>query len=289
MRRLGKVAKVQMAAILALTAGLAHATPNSGEPPAPKSALMETAKQAQDRGAQMYSYDQAAWHATDKFQEDLKLGQVSLESNAAKGLEGYVVEPDGGKLLVTFYRSTPEGLTAFARYRMSGSDVVSGGLVPADGDSVLSPMAQRMIAARRTAVAEMVKPGHGLCTRSNPNTVILAPDATHDLSVYVLSSTTAWDHYPAGGHYRFDFGDDGTLLRERAFMKSCVDLNTEPKDGKRPEVVGVSHLLDNGPTEIHAFVSYYVNAPLMVITTQNGWLWGVTNGKVESLGPVPEK
>lgn len=288
MINLKTLVRAQMAVMAAFSGVAVQAASNSGDQPH-SVALTEAAKQAQARGALMYSYDQAAWHATDKFQEDLKLGQVSLDSNAAQGLEGYVVEPDGDKLLVTFYRNTSEGLTAFARYRMSGSDVVSGGLVPADGDSVLSPLAQRMIAARRTAVAEMAKPGHGLCTRSNPNTLILAPDATHDLSVYVLSSTTAWDHYPAGGHYRFDFGDDGKLLRERAFMKSCIDLNTEPKDGKRPELVGVSHLLDNGPTEIHAFVSYYVNAPLMVITTQNGWLWGVTKGKVQSLGPVPEK
>ncbi len=237
----------------------------------------------------MYSYDQAAWHATDKFQEDLKLGQVSVDSTAAKGLEGYVVEPDGEKLAVTFYRNTSAGRSAFARYRMSGSDVTSGGLVPPDGDSVLSPLALRMIAARETAVKEMMKAGHELCTRSNANTLILAPDATHDLSVYVLSSTTEWDHYPAGGHYRFDFGNDGKLVRERSFMKSCIDLNTEPKDGKRPEIVGVSHLMDGTPTEIHAFVSHYVNAPLIIITTQNKWLWGVSKGEIQSLGPAPEK
>ena len=200
-----------------------------------------------------------------------------------RSLRGYIVEPGAnGRLVVVFYAVVDQAPLAFARYVMSGSDVVSGGIVPPDGERILSPLALRMIAVRAKAVERMGTDGHGLCTRSSANTLILPADGTHPMSVYVLSSTTQNDHYPAGGHYRFDFDENNQLISERAFMKSCIDIDTEPRNGERAAYFVLSHVLDNTPTEIHAFVSNYVPVPMLVVTTGNKKSWVVSKGEIQA-------
>jgi hypothetical protein len=202
-----------------------------------------------------------------------------------RSLRGYIVEPgDGGRLIVVFYGVLDQTPEAFARYVMSGSDVVSGGIVPPDGERGLSPLALRMIEARAKAVERIKTDGHGLCTPSPANTLILPADGARPMSVYILSSTSRNDHYPAGGHYRFDFDQNNQLIFERAFMKSCIDINTEPKQGERAGYFVISHLLDETPTEIHAFVSHYVPIPMLVVTTRNKHSWIVANGTIQTSG-----
>jgi len=232
----------------------------------------------------MHSYDQAAWHATDRIQQDLSLAKLPADSPVLRSLRGYIVEPgDAGSLFVTFYGQRSDQYFAFARYAMSGSDVVSGGILEPDGETTLSTLALRMIAVRGKAIDAMQGPDQGLCSRSMPNTLILPPDAIHPMSVYILSSTTQNGHFPAGGHYRFDFDGDDKLVSQRSFAKSCIDINTEAKNGEKPMTFGITHFLDENPTEIHAFISYHVPVPLMVMTVRNRWLWSVEKGKIVPL------
>jgi hypothetical protein len=58
----------------------------------PNAQQLAAAKEAEVRGAEIYAYDQAAWHSTDRFQSDLKKANLTLEQAVDQGVRGYVVE-----------------------------------------------------------------------------------------------------------------------------------------------------------------------------------------------------
>lgn len=270
------------AAVAALFAAPALARPSEAE--------LAASLEAEARGADMYAYDQAAWHASDALQADLAREKRSLDDLRAQGFRGYVVEPGGdGLLLATFYVSKGPSYLAAARYWAAGSEVNRGGLVKEGEDAALSPLALQLIAATGKAYDAASEAKYSLCSRSPPNTIVLPPRADGTISAYILTSTTTAGVYPAGGHFRFDFGADGKLISQRPFMKSCFPLDTRPRDGQTPEAVFLSHLLDRQPTEIHVFVSYNIPVRLFIGTMENNAVWEVSKGKVRFSEDLPKK
>lgn len=236
---------------------------------------------AQQRGQRMYLYDQAAWHATDELAKSVDLG-------APGPLRGYLVEPlDNGNLSTVFYAEDSEGYYEFARYEVAGSKVVGGAVLTRDEKTRLSPMLQAMAAAKTAAIDELIRQNWGFCSESPPNTLILPPDAAGVVSVYFLTSTTEDGVYPFGGHFRADIAPGGSVFGARKFTNSCLNmqLQTGP-DGEVPLGLGISHLLDEEPTEIHYFQSYYVPAQVLVITGKSAWLIenGVLLEKIDDIG-----
>lgn len=269
---------------------LAAATLATSVYAAPSTEEMNATAAAQVRGEAMYQYDQAAWHASDSFQSDLAAAHLKTAQLAKEGLQGYVVEPLADqRFQTTFYARKEGGYSAFARYVTDQGKVVSGGLLGAGQDTSVSAVAQHMIEARAKAIEEMAKPGHFLCSKSAPNTIVLPPSSDGSISVYVLTSTMDSSTYPAGGHNRFDFGPDGKLASERGFMKSCFPISLKGKDGVKPEIMVLTHLLDPQPTEVHAFVSRNLPFPLMIATIQNKEMWLVSAGKIEFVRDISSK
>ncbi|MEQ1543029.1 MAG: hypothetical protein ABL926_12315 [Novosphingobium sp.] len=262
--------------------GLITATPCIAGPAAEYAAAVA---EAEARGAQLFAYDQAAWHATDSFQADIARKGFRLDNLPAQwGAEGYIVEPASDDALsATFFGRKDGRHYAIARYTVSGSTVKGGGFLEGNGATALSPVAESMIAARRAAIEAFSKSDFGLCSRGPANTVVLPPNAQGQSAVYIFTSTTVAGIYPAGGHFRFDFDADGKLVSQRRFMKSCFDIDTRGRDGKTPAAIVMTHLLDPQPTEIHTFVSYNVPVELYVATTSSKTLWAVRKGKVRLL------
>lgn len=248
---------------------------------APSDLELAAAADAERRGAQLFAYDQAAWHATDRFQADLAAASISNEELDTANLQGYIAEPaDGGGVLVTFYSQRDDTRSAYARY-LYVDGIISGEGILAEGvDKALSPLALRIATAREKAIAEMRKPEHGLCSDTPPNTLVVPVETQGATAAYVLTSTTDANSFPAGGHYRFDFDAAGNLTGERRFMRSCFPIDWSEKDGNRPEILFVTHLLDPQPTEIHAFVSRNIPIGLGVITSSNNAVWAITNGRI---------
>lgn len=235
----------------------------------------------------MFAYDQAAWRATDRFQADLVAARISDEALATANLRGYIAEPaDGGGVLVTFYGRRDDTRWAFARYLYAEGKVSGRGILAEGVDRALSPLALRIANAREKAIAEMRKPDHGLCSDTPPNTLVVPVGNQGATAAYVLTSTNDTKSYPAGGHYRFDFDAAGNLSGERRFMKSCFPVNWREKDGNRPEILFVTHLLDPQPTEIHAFVSHNIPIALGVITISNNSIWAITGGQIRYVQDV---
>ncbi|MBN8502088.1 MAG: hypothetical protein J0M19_13170 [Sphingomonadales bacterium] len=269
--------------ILSLSAALSlMATPALADPSA---AELAAAREAETRGAEIYAYDQAAWHSTDQLQADLKARGLTLEQISAQGMAGYIVEPAGdGVLLATYYGAKDGKTFAMARYWVRGSKVERGGMLAPGDDAALSPLARKLIETRSKAMEAARAENIFLCSRGAPNTVVLAPRADGSIPAYVMSSSVEHGQFPAGGHYRYVFGADGKLASSRAFTKSCVSVAYgDPSDKSKTAVgAGVSHLMDPQPTEIHVFVSYNVPIPLFVIISSNGSMWEVNRGKVSS-------
>jgi hypothetical protein len=251
---------------------------------APSQEEAEAAADAQRRGMALCAHDRAALLATERLREDAaKAG--GLEALREKGLRGYVVEPFLGSLETVFYGEKDDRSFAIARYTYADGKITAGGLLGPDAPDELSPLALRMIAALGKAGEAMAKPGHELCSKSPPNSIVLSEN--DGLSVYVLTSTTDPKVYPAGGHYRFDFDAAGELTGERRFMTGCfaIDLNKVPA-GTRPTLL-MTHLLDPQPTEIHSFVSQNVPLTLAVVTAPNRYLWQVRDGRISFLQDKP--
>jgi hypothetical protein len=264
--------KLLLAVAAALVALPALADPTEGQRAA--------AKEAEVRGAEIYAYDQAAWHSTDRFVIDLQKHGLTLETAQDAGFGGYVVEPAGGGLLMVTYYAKNEGKwVAMARYWVQGSRVKKGGFLKPKDDSTLSPLALKLIDVREKVIDTAVEQKVFLCTKGNLNTVVLPPRADGTIPAYVMSSGVETGVFPAGGHYRYVFGTDGKLLSSRAFTKACVnvDVKAVPRNAAG---YAVSHMLDPQPTEIHVFVSYNTPVKLFVIIEGSKDLWEVSKGKV---------
>lgn len=264
------------ARLLLIAAALA-ATPAIADPSAQQ---LAAAKEAELRGAEIYAYDQAAWHSTDRFQIDLKKAKLTVDQAFDQGVRGYVVEPaEKGLLLVTYYGQKEGRTWAFARYWMAGSSVRRGGLVKLGEDAALSPLALKLVDLRGKGLAAAGETKSFYCGKGTPNTVVLPPRNDGTYPVYVMSAATQAGRFPAGGHSRFDFDGAGKLVAHRAFTKGCIDVETAAVP-KGAEGFGVSHALDPQPTEIHVFVSYNVPIKLFVIIEPGNDLWQIDRGKV---------
>ena len=270
-----------LAAILGVS--LSHAPIGAQEHVGPKAdpvlldpALLAAVAEAETRGQMLHKYDQAAWHATDAL-------FTSIRPEEVEDGRGYVVVPrESDAMLDTIFVVERDGaLRQFARYTIDGSTVVGGGVLNGELPP-LEPLAARMFAAREPAIAAMRAEEFGLCSRSNPNTLVLPPDERGNIAFYLLTSTNSNANFPMGGHYRADVSPEGNAVSTRRYMNTCFDLprDTPPGPDGQPGHAGVTYLLGETPSEIHVFVGYHMPNGFMVITTSNKKLWLVQDGKI---------
>lgn len=268
---------MRLLAPLAFLAATALAAPALADPTPGE---LTAAAAAEARGAEIYAYDQAAWHSTDAMQDDIRDAKLTYEVMKGRGLAGFIVEPASDGLLLASYYGKKDGKTfAIARYWVAGSKVKRGGLVKVGEDAALSPLALTLIDRRDKAVTVAQTDKIDICTDGAPNTVVLPPRADGSIPVYVMSASVQTGTFPAGGHYLYVFDAAGKLASKRPFTKSCVlvDWRNLPKGAAG---ASVSHLLDPQPTEVHVFVSLNMPGKFFVITTSNKDLWLIDHGKI---------
>jgi len=218
------------------------------------------------RGAQLYALDQAAWHTTDA------MVAKQLPRDTMVAIRGWVVEPHGEALTVTYYGF--EGTKPYAIYAADYvGDKVAAERLPAAGEP-LSAQGERMAGALEVARDLELKG----CVDRPYNSVVLPPQSDGTIPVYLLTPMVTQDAYPLGGHHEVDIGADGKVTATRDFAKTCLAV-AQPKDA----VMGfVTHLLDPHPTEIHVYLSLWMGKPIAV-GTGNGVAWMVEGTKVSPL------
>ena len=235
---------------LLLLAGLSSASPAPAttvvvRPPAQLAAAAE----AERIGRDIYDFDQAAWGSTDAL-------IAAMPDPGSAGVRGWIVEREPAGTVAIFY-----GLNGDQPYKlfvahMQGKNVLSQHVVAANEDRGMTPIERRMVAARTVVMTPdtLRKIGFQRCSNASINSVVLPPDTPDGVvPVYVLTPQATLDSFPIGGHYRVDVAADGSIVRSRAFARSCIAMDR--KQTPKPVMFYVTHLLDPQPTEIHVWVS----------------------------------
>jgi hypothetical protein len=234
-------------------------------------------RQVLERGNLIYAYDQVAWHGTDDMRAKLKDAEAKVGGWIADG-------PASGPELVFFDKdpSDPKALYV-ARFKSDGS--ISGKVLGDGDDRSLSAERKRLIAAQRTA-RESLDPKRAQPCSSRPfNTIVLPPETPGGpVLVYFLTPQTDSDAIPFGGHYLVEVSPEGKAGPTRRFTKSCLDMPFRKAGVPAPAAIGVSHLLDPVPTEIHVFSSLAARLPVMVMATKKK-VWMVAGDRIRPIDP----
>jgi hypothetical protein len=270
-------------AVLALIGGVSAPAQARKPSPAP---VVSPAEQAQlrevaRRGALLYAYDQAAWQGTDDM--------VAKMPDYATRVGGWIVDGPAEALELVFFDRDQSNPHAVFVARFAAGKLVSGRVVGA-GESGLSPERRQLVAAREAALEAMDAANLPRCVEAPMNSVVLPPAAPGEPTlVYILTPQRVTNALPFGGHYLIPVDATGTAGEIRHFAKSCLELPL-PSATERPQVVslGVTHLLDPLPTEIHVFSSLAAHMPVTV-GTSDGRAWWVDGTAIRLLGKAGKR
>lgn len=235
---------------------------------------------ALDRGQLLYAFDQAAWHATDKFIEDAKAGG-RLDALRSK-FGGWIVrQSDHSTLEVIFFSNdavTPKELYV-VQMSGSGTHVVSGRFAGQDA-VITEPKTLQLIRAREAALQAIEGQSILRCKKQPFNVAVLPPDTPDgSIPVYVLTPQSDLDHVPFGGHLRVMVSADGEAGALHPFTKSCMDLPTRrAKDA--PKALVATQLIDPLPTEVAVFTMFAAQLPLFILTRdKRTWVIETSGGQ----------
>ncbi|HEX8642356.1 MAG TPA: hypothetical protein VF702_00410 [Allosphingosinicella sp.] len=255
-------------------AAAAPATPAAPAPP-PTAEDRRRLVAAGQRGILLFEIARAGQLTT----QDM-LARVADPSEA--GIAGWVATPDdAGTMTVVYYAETPEGPVAVYRGRVAGNRITARDVFAGAERPALTPI-QRRMAAARAAVANLDRqPCGGVF-----NVFVIPPAAAEGpVEVYKLSPQTQRGRYPLGGHFLATVAADGSIASTRAFTNRCLDLEAPLElAGAPPRPLGVTHLLDPLPTEIHVFLSLWMNRPLLVATGSPERVWSISRGRIGIVG-----
>lgn len=230
---------------------------------------------ALNRGQLLYSYDRAAWHATDAMLADAE--KRGLTSALPQMVGGWVVVGTIHDPKVLFFDQNKSNPRAIFTVQLAdgGNRVISTRFTGGAEDAAIDKETQSLIRARETALSSITGSKLSHCTKGNWNSVVLPPDRPGGpILVYILSPQETIDRIPYGGHYRIEVSADGTAGPVHAFTKSCIALATSQAKEKSV-AVGVTQLVDPTPTEISVFTMFAAKLPLHILTSPNGRSWMV--------------
>ena len=205
----------------------------------------------------------------------------------AAGIVGWVAEPEGNAVTVTYYAREGEGYAAVYKSQMLGGRAVSPEVFEAGSRPALAGNALRMAQAR-TAVGDLRQTPCG--GGSDFNTIILPPaSADAPVLVYRISPRMAAERVPAGGHYRTEVAADGTVGETVALAEECTELRLTPVTaGARPRPLVANARTAEVPGELYVFLSLWSGRPLAVATgTDAVRMWGVTGDGIGELAQAP--
>ena len=245
--------------------------PPAVETPAPPPPLTRAQRAeleaAAARGRLLGAIAQAGQIAT----QDM-LSRISDPDGA--GISGWIAEPEGNGVTVTFYADAAAGPGAVVRVTISGGRVVGREVFLAGNRPPLNPIQARMAAARAVTAGL----DHAVCGGEDFNAFVVPPSVPDGpVEVYQISPQSARGRFPLGGHYKTTIAADGSVAASRGFTNACLDVAVaDPAPGARPAPIAVTHLLDPLPTEVHVFLSIWTGHPLIVVAGDPQRLFAVT-------------
>ena len=253
-------------------------TPTTGATPAPLTrAQRDALLAASQRGRLLGVIASAGQLAT----QDM-LSRLPNPEEA--GISGWIAEPAGNGVTVTFYADGEGEAAPKAVYRTAivGGRVTSRETFPTAERPPLAGLVARMAAARRAAAGQAHRP----CGADQFNYFVVPP-ATLDgpVEVYQISPQSARGRYPVGGHFKTIVAADGSIAETRGYTNACLDIAVPAAaPGSRPPPLAITHLMDPLPTEIHGFLAVWTGRPLLVVADDPQRLFAVS---AEGMAEVP--
>lgn len=227
---------------------------------------------ALERGRLIFALDRSAWVATDDARSRIK----DFEN---PGLRGYVVDRQPQGFVVTFFGSEGSGLVAIYRARIGSRGVIEPIVFAAGQRPSLTAremrLARTMEAFRKGPITR--------CTQDSPNVAIIPPAGDDDpIDVYVTAPQMKPGRVQFGGHERISFDASGSEIARRPFTRTCLEVPAPPPELRRQgAMLGVNHLLDPVPNEIHVFLAMAAQQPLVVMTDGTKRMWKVTGEEIK--------
>jgi hypothetical protein len=200
------------------------------------------------------------------------------------GISGWLAEAEGNGVSVTFYADTDTGPVSVYRVTFNGGRIVDRDVHIAGTRPPLNPLQARMAAARAAAGRQ----DHHPCGSDEFNYFVvppLTPDGNID--VYQISPQTARGVYPLGGHFRTSVAPDGSIAATRGYTEACLNATvTPPATDAQPAPITITHLLDDLPQDIHAFISAWTGHPVIVVAGDPRRMFAVTP---EGIAEIPRE
>jgi hypothetical protein len=199
------------------------------------------------------------------------------------GISGWLAEAEGNGVNVTFYADTDAGPVSVYRVTFNGGRIVDRDVHLAGTRPPLNPLQARMAAARAAASRQ----DHHPCGGDEFNYFVVPPlTPTGNIDVYQISPQTQRGVFPLGGHFRTSVAPDGSIAETRGYTHACVNATvTDPAAGARPAPITITHLLDDLPQDIHAFLSAWTGHPLIVVAGDPQRLFAVTPEGIAEIPP----
>jgi hypothetical protein len=224
-----------------------------------------------ERGRLIFELDRAAWVATD----DLREKRPDFQN---EGFAGYVVERAADGPVVTFYGEEGGELVAMYVAKIGARGVASSRVLAREERKPLTDVQRRLAETQRATLNLDQRP----CAEAPFNTAIIPPATAADpVDMYLLTPQVDGKVLPFGGHYLVTVAADGTVVNQRKFTNSCLDMRVDAGAA----ALMTTHLLDPHPTEIHVFLSLAAGKPLYVGTANPERIWVVVGDEIRL---VPE-
>ena len=250
------------------------ATPSTPPPPLSR-AQIATLDRTVARGRLLIAIARAGIVAT----QDM-LTRISDPSGA--GIHGWIAEPAGNALLVTFYAAAEGEEPPKAIYRASvlGGRVTSREIFLGADRPDLNPIQARMARARAASDSDALR----ACTDQPFNVFVVPPESSAAaIDVYRISVPAQPGRLPLGGHFRSTVAADGSV-ETHAFASACPLADVPAAAGRTPpRPIAVTHLADPLPTEIHMLLAQTAGRPLLVVAGDPQRLWVVSGERIAEL------
>ncbi len=251
------------------------ATPSPATPPRPAPPLTRAQvaelERIVRRGRQLIAIAQAGSVAT----RDM-LTRISDPEGV--GIVGWIAEPAGNAMTITFYGNGAAGPVAIYRGDVLGGRVTERQIHLGGDRPPLTPLQARMAAAR-AATDDL---DNAACGGASFNVLVVPPaSATESIDVYQITPETQEGRIPFGGHFRTTVAADGSVSASRGFSPNCLDLAVPAAPANQPPPpLAVTHVLDPMPTELHVFLAALARRPLLLATGEPQRIWLVTGERI---------
>lgn len=228
---------------------------------------------AAERGRLLVTLSRAGILAT----QDL-LGRVPNPDGA--GIDGWIAEPEGQAVRVTFFDNTNEGPKTVYRAEVLGGRVTSRDTFLGSYHPDMSRAQARLVAAR-VAVEAL---NHSACSPQGFNLLVVPPaTAGGPIDVYEISAPSQRGRFPIGGHYR-TIVNDGQAGETHAFASACADIVVpDAPAGQSPPPIQIAAGTDGFPTEINVLTSVAAGRALTFTAGDPARQWLVAGPRIAEI------